>query len=45
MNPAITVNGKPLHCMTDSDILEQLAKETESQLSEKEEEAVDQATD
>ena len=45
MNPAITINGKPLHYLTDSDILEQLAKEAESQLSEKEEEAGDAATD
>ena len=45
MQPAITINGRPLHFMSDADILEQLAKETEAQLTEKEQEAADAATD
>ena len=45
MIPAITINGKPLHQLSNMDILEQLAKETEADLTEKEEKAADQATD
>jgi len=42
---AITINGKPLHWMSNADILNELAKETEAELSDKEEKQVDQGTD
>ena len=43
--PAITINGKPIHLMSDADILEQLAREAEAELTEKEKKAIDKATD
>ena len=45
MKPAIIVNGKPLSEYLCSEIPQALAKEAESELTEKEEQAADAATD
>jgi hypothetical protein len=45
MNAAVTINGKPLSEYLCSEIPQALAKEAESELTEKEEQAADAATD
>ncbi len=45
MESAITVNGKPLNYLTESEIIDELVKEAEADLTQKEQEAIDAATD
>ena len=45
MIETITINGKAVHKMSNMDIITQLAKEAEAELTDKEKKAADQATD